>query len=158
MMAPLLFPKSSFVIAAEVSVQAAELTPVVTRHADCHMIHKIICDSKLKIRLSNTTVALFGDFHSSVIRIHRKRRGPVIDLKHINKNTENDAPNIQPCVTFYSTFKTVDISLQDAGHPALPYDSKAINLYSNQFGDRNHTSLISFPLDIFNIDGKVASF
>lgn len=32
-------------------------------------------------------------------------------------------------------------------------NSEAINLHSNQFGDRNH--LISFPRHIFNLDGKV---
>lgn len=49
----------------------------------------------------------------------------------------------------------VNISHQDAGRLVFHDESEAVNLHSNQFGDRHHPSLISIPLDIFNIDGEV---
>lgn len=74
-----------FFVAIKVATQATDLTAVVTRYCDCHMIDQVISDKQSKICSNNKTHAFLIDLHCSIIKIQRKVVKNSIHLKERQK-------------------------------------------------------------------------
>lgn len=74
-----------FFVAIKVATQATDLTAVVTRYCDCHMIDQVISDKQSKICCNNKTHAFLIDLHCSIIKIQRKVVKNSIYLKERQK-------------------------------------------------------------------------